>query len=177
MRTPVSRVLGIDPGATYMAWSVINLRPGTAGDRIGDWSLERHGLIAVPEIGKDAWWGHRLLSWSIAVVEAFEQFEADVVGIERYTHRALGGGQHSEVVNVHIGAIAARMPVLLFRNTDWKSWLKREHGGAEAPDVWPTSSPHESDSCGIAHYAAIVAAPKRSLKDEFGRKTTSKRSS
>ena len=177
MRNPISRVVGIDPGATYMAWSVINLRRGRSGRAIKDWELERHGLLAVPDIGKDAWWGHRVMSWSIAAAEMLQLFEADVVGVERYTHRAIGGGQNSEVVNIHIGALGCRMPVLLFRNTDWKSWLKRVHNGAEASDVWPTSTPHESDATGIAHYTAIVAAGKRSLKDEFGRKTTSKRSS
>ena len=150
------KVVGLDPGRNYVAWAVVR---GTYDD---GFSLYRHGMIELGDIGTTATFGSSLGLWGW-FFELFvrRDLRPCAVGIERFTYRPGSTGQISEEVSLHIGRILGP-GVYAVRNTDWKGWAKRNLGVTELlSEYFHTPSEHEADAAGIALYTASVVLPRQ----------------
>lgn len=139
-------------GRKYVAYAVLEY-----SDDVG-YEVVRHGLMFPPDIGGTADFGRSLKQWE----NEFQMFvrhdlEVSLYGVERFTYRPGSQGQSSEEINLRIVGMQGPGSSNI-RNTDWKSWFKREvhSGGAEEFFSFPT--PHECDAAGIGLYTACKRA-------------------
>jgi hypothetical protein len=144
------RVAGFDPGRDYVAWASV------VGDLETGFSLERHGILYPPTLGNTKHFGGSLHFWSCAFgIFLREDLQPSIYGIERFVYTPGGKGGGSEDINLRLPGMWG-VGAHYVRNTDWKSWFKRNVDKEGAQHHFRLGTPHESDSAGIATYTACV---------------------
>ncbi len=154
------KILGVDPGRNYVAWAVLR------GSVDSGFSLYRHGLLLLPDLGPIGEFGRSLSFWrSFFEWFVLKDLRPTAWAIERFNYRPGSQGQGSEDINLHIPAMLGP-GVFLVRNTEWKMWFhnnvrSKETGGSHS--FFRTPTPHEADAAGIALYLGSVLLPRLPL--------------
>ncbi len=143
------RVAGFDMGRKYVAFSVLEYT-----EELG-YTPVRHGLIFPPDIGDTDNFGYSLKQWEYEFQNFVENdLEVSLYGIERFTYRPGSQGQSAEEINLRIVGMQGTGSVNI-RNTEWKSWFKRNVCADGAEAFYGFSTPHECDAAGIGLYTAV----------------------
>ena len=153
------RIAGFDPGRKYIAWALI------CGNADTGFELERHGLLYPPDLGDTKSFGMSLRLWD-SFFWAFVRGDLQpmAMGIERFTYRPGGTGGGSEDINLRLPAMMGHSSYLI-RNTEWKSWFKRNVHKEGSEEYFGLPTPHEADAAGIALYtASVLFRPRRDIK-------------
>jgi hypothetical protein len=140
-------------GAKYVAWSVVERTTET------ELQLIASGMLWAPDIGDTQHYGQLFLFRCLfeQLVEHTEKEHSAVHWIgERFVHQgSIGHGQSSEEINLRLATMKSVMPYMyMVRNTDWKTWFKRNSGDRTTDRVFVVPTPHQADAAGIACYGA-----------------------
>jgi len=149
------KLAGFDMGRNYVAWAVVR------GSLDQGFQLHRHGLLYPPDLGSTKNFGHTLTYWS----HFFWMFltldlKPHGYGVERFVYRPGGQGAGAEDINLRLAGMMSPAGFLV-RNTDWKTWFKRNVDSEGSLHYFRTPTEHEADAAGIALYTASVLWGRR----------------
>lgn len=148
------KVAGFDMGRKYIAWAVVR------GTYTTGFTLYRHGLLYPPDIGDTSTFGTSLPFWTgFFWTFVSRDLKPVAFGVERFVYRPGGQGSGSEDINLRIPGMVGPNAHLI-RNTEWKSWFKRNVDADGSAHFFGTPTDHEADAAGIALYTASVLLPR-----------------